>query len=255
MFEDFLAGLCLWRYWLAKAIINYRLVYIDSKLGLLWPNLAVALLVFVLGTVWGILLDMPDIGKYYLYLAAGYPVWLFLSSSVNQGVANIVGFSKGNGLPVSTFLFERLVTVSFRFLNIVPLIILALFLFGDGFSLSMLWFPVALLTIMLWSLGVLMILMSIVAIVADFKHLVNAVMGLAFLATPIIWDVSRLGEYQHYIWLNPFFSPLEFMRYSLTGNIYHQNVIVVAVAYSLLLSIVGMFFFTRNINKIKYSAS
>jgi len=174
MFEDFLVGLRLWRYWLAKATINYRLVYIDSRLGLLWPNLAVALLVVVLGSVWGILLDKDDMGAYYLYLTAGYPVWLFLSSSVNQGVADIIGFAKGNGLPISTFLFERLVTVSYRFLNIVPLIILALLLFGNGFSFHLLWFPIALLCLILWALGVLMILMSVVSIVADFKHLINA---------------------------------------------------------------------------------
>ena len=255
MFEDFLAGLRLWRYWLAKATINYRLVYIDSKLGLFWPNLAVALLVIVLGSVWGILLNKEDMGAYYLYLTAGYPVWLFLSSSVSQGVADIVGFAKGNGLPVSSFLFERLVTVSYRFLNIVPLIIIALVLFGDGFSSHLLWFPVALLCLVFWALGVLMILMSIVSVVADFKHLVNAVMGLAFLATPVIWDIDRLGEYQAYIWFNPFFPPLEFMRYSLTGIIYDSNVIWVALVYALLLCVVGVGFFAANLNRIKYRAS
>lgn len=238
-----------------KATINYRLVYIDSKLGLFWPNFAVALLVLVLGTVWGILLEKEDRGAYYLYLTAGYPIWLFLSSSVSQGVADVIGFAKGNGLPISSFLFERLVTVSYRFLNIVPLIVIAFIFFGDGFSAHLLWFPLALLCLFLWALGVLMILMSIVSMLPDFKHLVNAIMGLAFLATPVIWDIERLGEYQKYIWLNPFFPPLEFMRYSLTGIVYDVNVIWVASIYSLALTVIGVGFFAANINKIKFRAS
>lgn len=100
-----------------------------------------------------------------------------------------------------------------------------------------------------------MILMSIVSMLPDFKHLVNAIMGLAFLATPVIWDIERLGEYQKYIWLNPFFPPLEFMRYSLTGIVYDVNVIWVASIYSLALTVIGVGFFAANINKIKFRAS
>lgn len=253
--RDLHDGLCLFRYWFYRSIINYKLGYADTRLGLIWPNISLCLLVVILGTVWGVILGRENPWEYYLYLSAGYPVWQVLANSVTQGLVGAPGFNRGNGLPISVFLYERCVLVAIRFFSVSPSIIFAVVILSDGQNISqIMWVPFALLNLFVWSFSILTSFTVLVTLKPDFRPFVNALMGLAFLATPIIWEPSRLGIYQDYVWFNPFFLPLEFARYSFTGIIYDLRILWLAPIYSLGLLVTSLLLFSRHYNILRFRA-
>ena len=51
----------------------------------------------------------------------------------------------------------------------------------------------------------------------DLGLLIKSIMRAGVLLTPILWDKSRLGEFENWIYLNPFTSMIEALRNPLLG--------------------------------------
>ena len=253
--QDLAASLHLWRYWLLRAYITYKQNYQDSTLGLMWPVLSLSLVVLILGTVWSILLNRVDGMNYYLYLLAGFPIWQFIAASVRQGVQSATLRGRSDGLPFTIFLFERICKNSIGLLNVLPIVLLVSILAGAGEPIHWLWLLPALVSLLLWAAGISAFLSVLVALRPDIKHLVESIMRLSFLATPIVWEPSRLGVYQDYVWLNPFFAPLEFVRYGITGISDFPSIVWMAPSYSIVVFCLGVLVFARFINLLKARAA
>ncbi len=236
---DIVKSLKLWRFWIYRSHIMFSLKYRDSRLGLLWPMLSLLAATFILGMVWGILLNKQDRFEYFLYLFSGYPVWTIISGAVGKGCLphNKVTFA---GIPFFTIIFERVMSVHFTFLYTLPVILLVSVSFNGLTASHLIFLPYTVILMTLWAIGLITLCVSVVSIFPDIKHLIEAVMRLAFLATPILWEVSRLGVYEKYIWLNPFYIPLESMRRSLSGIQDGNTVYLSFLIYALGLLAVGM---------------
>lgn len=254
-FNDLKRGFKLRRYWCLKSLINFKLSLQGASLGILWPNLSLLLVVIVLGTVWGVVLQGSMGFEYYLYLLAGYPVWQFLSSSVNKAARGFEGINNGSGMPISIAIFEKISGSVISFLVVLPAVVVGFFLLSDRGFEHFLLLPLAMISLVCWSLGVLFLFGVLVALKPDVRHLVNSIMRLSFLATPIIWEPSRLGEFQSFLWLNPFFPLLELMRYSMSGIVYVKSVVWVAPIYSVSLLGLGLLAFTIFLDTVRYRVS
>lgn len=231
------------RYWIYKSNLNYRLNYRDSKLGVLWPSISTIIVCAVLGTLWGVIFEKENLVQYYLYLVTGFPVWQALSASVHSGSRGFDVSQLASHLPFSLPAFERSTTSILHLVYLLPLVILVNLMLGEIIFINLVWFPLAILCVILWSMGTVLCLSVLVTLVPDLKQLVSAVMRLAFLATPIIWEPQRLGQYQEYLWLNPFFPPIEFMRAVFSDNTQTQSIITVAPVYSIVLFLMGLVLF------------
>ncbi len=247
---DIIESFRLWRYWLYRGVVSYRLRYRKSSIGMLWPSLSLMVITVVLGAVWGTLLNKDSVSGYFLYLLCGYPVWSLLSGAMEQGSREL-GLRTSGGVPFLTIILERIVMNWLPFLYMLPLVVLGVLFFHQGSYAHILYLPVFLVLIWFWIIGVISLLVVLISIFPDLKHLVNALMRLAFLATPIIWELPRLGDYQQYIWVNPFFIPLESLRYSLSGIIHQESVLWLFPLYSLVLFIVGVFVLNSRLRKLK----
>lgn len=75
----------------------------------------------------------------------------------------------------------------------------------------------------------------------DIKDIVNAVVRLAFLLTPIIWHVERLGEYQKWVYLNPFYSYLTLCRNTFIGLPVDLLSAQIATIITIVFVILGLF--------------
>lgn len=211
-------SLTLWRYWTYKAVLSFKLRYRGTSLGLVWPVLSTLFVVLVIGTVWGVLLKKDNLVDYYLYLLSGYSIWTVISISVEQGCREVDARNVG-GTPFFTIILERSALSLIQFSLVLPLVFM-LVIYSDKANLSLFLFvPLVLTLLILWSIGLISIIIFLVSLVPDFKHLINAMMRLSFLATPIIWDVDQLGVYKDYIWFNPFYLPLEASRQVLIGSV------------------------------------
>ena len=227
----------LWRFWTYKAMLSFRLKYRSSFIGIMWPVISLIVVVAVIGTIWSVLLNKEEKVAYYFYLMAGYATWMTIASAVEQGCRQPEGKLFG-GLPFLVVVFERAVSSLIPFCMVAPMV-LSIFLYSGGFNLLnlglILWVN---LLLIVWIFGVISFLISLISVLPDLKHLIGAFMRLAFLATPIIWEVDRLGQYQKFIYLNPFYLPLESLR-SVVLATPNQDAIIYFSAYSLLLILVG----------------
>ena len=250
--EDLIASAKLWRYWLFRSFVIYRLRFQGSRLALLWPVISLLFVVAVLGTVWGIILGKGNEYDYYLYLVVGFPVWQFISGAVKEGNKGLIDTFRNDGLPFTVFLYERWSLNSLALVNVIPLMLMGAFFFGYNGYEHFLYLPLAIVCLALWAFGTIALLALIVSLKPDLKHLVNSLMRLSFLATPIIWEPTRLGDYQQYLWLNPFFAPLEMARYAISGVLYMPDVLWFAPVYSVLVFLVGLTLFARYLNALKF---
>lgn len=242
--------LSLWRYWMYRAFVNYSLRYRQARLGMVWPILSLMAVVIVIGLVWGVLLNKENHLEYFLYLLCGYPVWGLISGAVEQGCKD-ASLKTSGGIPTFSIILERVVSVFLPFFYVLPIILIGSIWFNLQNSAFLFLFPFVLLLMVVWTTGVISLLTSLVSIFPDIKHLLSAVMKLAFLATPIIWEVGRLGEYQKYIWFNPFYVPLEAVRSSLSGvSVDGGSIYLYFLGSSVLLFSLGMMFLRIRIDSI-----
>lgn len=77
-------SLSLWRYWIFKALLGFKIRYRGTKLKVLWPVLSTLVVVLVIGIVWGVLLEKDDLPAYFLYLITGYSIWTVISGVLEQ---------------------------------------------------------------------------------------------------------------------------------------------------------------------------
>jgi len=246
-------SLVLWRYWLYRAWLRFSIRYRGTRLGLSWPVFSNIFVALVLSIIWSTILDQLSLLDYFLYLFSGFPVWLYISSTVNVGT-NGVGNSAKTSLPFTNFIFEGISLNSMPLLMVVPFVIAFSLILNQENSLHILLLPVAILCLYFWSIGTIALLTVITTIKPDLKHFVKLVMRLAFLATPIIWQPDRLGEYASYLLLNPFYLPLELFRYCLSGINHQTNLIWLTLGYSLTTFLFGLVILQISMNRLKILA-
>ena len=237
---NIIISLKLWRYWLYRANLNYKLKYRKSILGLLWPMLSLVILTGIIGFVWGELLDKDNRTQYYLYILSGYPVWGIVSGSIEQGCRPFR--PQIDGVPFFATVLERAAIVFIPFIYVLPLIVVASLVFHEYQPVHFIYFPATFIVLMFWVVGAISIIITLTSWLSDLEHLISATMRLAFLATPIIWEVERLGEYQLFVWYNPFYMPLEGLRSSLSGLYDSQaSLYVLFFCYGLGVLLLGVF--------------
>jgi len=244
---DIRQSLVLWRLWLYRAWVNHRLYYQKSRLGLFWPFLSVAMFTLVLGAIWGSILAKEDVAYYLAYLAIGFPVWQMISGVVEK---SNIGFNEGSsasGLPLSIQVFERVSSSFIGFINVLPVLLFAI-LVSKWSEITLIGFAVSLFFLLVYCFGVSLIISVITTTYPDIKHLIMALMRLAFLATPIIWEARRLGDYEKYLVINPFYLPLGFVRSSIHSSEQFSYFIIFSPAYSLAVFMLGCLVFTRYFN-------
>ena len=247
---DILNALKFWPSWSYRAKVNFSLQYRDSSLGLLWPVLSLLAVTLSIGLIWGILLNKDDLPGYLIYLVCGFPIWRVISGSVDQGCIPTTEGLPG-GMPLFTMVLERVFIVFLPFFYVLPVIFIAAFI-PDGsplpdFALLLLSFSL----LVIWSVGAVSLLIALISLVPDLRHVITAVMRLAFLATPIIWEYGRLGEYQKYIWLNPFFVPLESLRSAFLGESeIKMQLLTYFSIYALTMLLLGVYALKLRANRI-----
>lgn len=244
----FRASVLLWRYWGYKAWVSFKIKYRRSKIGIWWPTISLLIVCGVIGTLWGVLLQKENQLEYLRYIFAGYAVWMMLAGAVEQGARELES-KLGGGIPFFTIVLERSVIVVIPFLMVCPILVLVCSL-GENIGLfNVLAVLISMILFVFFLIGIISFIIGLVSLVPDMRHIITAFMRLAFLATPIIWEVERLGSYQKYVWINPFYIPLEAVRSALLGN-QDQQVLYYFGAYTLAVLFVGLSLLTIRIPKL-----
>lgn len=195
-----------------RQLIMYRIgVDLKSELWNSW-----------LGWLWWILEPIMYLGAFYLvfdvifqrggpgfvgFLLCGLVFWRWFDSSIKRAAGSIFANTQliqQVAIPKIVFPLTELGASFCRFLFVLALFMVFLILYKGGLSLSVLYLPILLLTQASITLGLAMLLASVVPFAPDIRKLLDHAMMLMFYMSGIFFSISQVPEHlQAVLYLNP----------------------------------------------------
>jgi ABC-type polysaccharide/polyol phosphate export permease len=185
---------------------DFKLRYSGSKLGFFWSFLKPLIMLFVLYTVFALVIKSP-VNNYLLFLFLGIILWNYFVESTVISMNNML--SK-RGLVKSVY-FPREILVISSNLNAgltlcfnILIFFLILFIAKIALSWNLLLFFFILALLYLFSLGASYLLSALYVSYRDIIHIWDVLTQVGFWATPIVYASSIIPEkYSAIYFLNP----------------------------------------------------
>jgi ABC-type polysaccharide/polyol phosphate export permease len=229
-----------------------RIRYKQSVMGLLWAVLmpiiitgAGVLVRVVASKVSGRSITGADVGG----IGVKALPWAFFVSALRFGTASLTG----NNSLVTKIKFPRLVfplssvlTSLFDMGIAIPVLLFLLPFAGASWSVSLLWVPVLLLVLILFTAGLCIVFAAANLFFRDIKYIVEVVLTFAIFFTPVLYDVSVAGKWRWVLMLNPIAPVLEGLNLAVVrGQQPDLQWLAYSVAVSAFLFWFGVLFFRR----------
>ena len=218
---DLVRGGRMTRLWGRLGWQDVRRRYRRSALGPWWITLSTALMIALLGTLYGALLKQPLAG-YLPHVAAGLVVWTLLASLVGDGCQTFVearGIVRQIGLPLSVHAYRMVWRNLLGFGHNAVLLPPVAALFGVWPGWTGLLALAGLAAVCVNGVWVGLVFGTLTARFRDVPPIVESVMRVVFLATPIVWTPALLEERAWLAHLNPFHHLIEVVRAPLLGEL------------------------------------
>jgi len=246
-----------WRFIFYRSFLVLK-TYSNSKfLGLLFSPLLFLVSILAITLVWSKIFGRGNDGywDFFLYIFIGFSLWELISKTINSGNNCLIKYShegmRSNDPPL-IYLLQEVVSVFFEFIIRLPLMFVILVFIAKGIPiLGMSVFVLGLVLIFLSGIGISMILAPLTLLFNEIRELCGSFLRLTFLLTPIIWKVERLGDFQHYIYFNPFYSYIEVCRRALIENQFAVKEFYITVVITISLLLLGSIIMAVNSQVIR----
>jgi len=223
-FKDLLAGIKGYRLWVHLGWQDIVQRYRRSIIGPFWITLSQAILITMLGLLYGRLFKLP-LDKYMPFLATGMTAWALIASLVNESCAaftSVDSLIKQTRMPFTShalrMVWRNLIIFAHNLVVLIPIYII----FDVDITLAgaVLFIPAVLLISLngLWS-GIILGVVS--ARYRDITQIAANMVQVTFFITPIMWMPEVLEGRGIARWLldcNPAHHILAIVRSSLLGD-------------------------------------
>ena len=216
---------------------DFKLRYQGSVLGYLWSLLKPLMLFAIMYTVFVHFLRFGEgIPHFAVALLLGIVMWTFFLEATSQGMQAIV--ARGDLLRKINFPKYILVisgTISALINFLLNLAVVLVFMIFDGvdFGWSVLLFPVSILVLYSFALALAFFLSAVNVKFRDMGHIWEIILQAVFYATPIIYPLQMVLEYNdlaaHLLMLSPIAMLFQNARAQLVG---HENVVTADQLFS-----------------------
>lgn len=240
--------------WHRLAWQGIRHRYRRSYLGPFWITLAMALLVGILGTLYGQLLQR-DLVFYLPYLTAGLLAWQLINDLMVQGGNTFINAEKSMkniALPLSLYVFQNVALNFYVFLhNIVIFFVVAVIMSIEPSWTWLLAIPAVVLILFngVWY-GLLFGALS--TRYRDLPPIITSLLRVAFFLTPVIWSVDMRPQRDLFVEFNPFYHFLEIFRAPLLGSAPSWTSYAVTIGISLFGSVLAIAVFRKRRSQIVF---
>ncbi len=232
---------------------DFKTKYKRSVLGYLWSFLNPLLTMMVQYIVFSTLFK-TDIKNYPVYLLTGIILFSFFSEAVGQGLAAIVANASlitKVYVPKYIYPITKVMSVSINlFISIIPLMIVV-FITGVKFTLAMLLLPFALVCLLLFCEGMVLILCSAMVFFRDTQYLWGIVSMVWMYATPLFYPETIIPS--NFRWIqtcNPLYHMIKFARTIIIEGVSPSPSSYFACLFSAVVSCaIGAIIFKRSQNK------
>jgi ABC-type polysaccharide/polyol phosphate export permease len=217
---EVLAGFVAWRVWTILGWDDIRQRYRRSVLGPFWITLSMAVFILLLGVIYSRLFH-TDIATYIPYLAAGLPLWGFISQTTNE---SCMAFHEGGRLmkqiklPYSVYIFRVVWRNMIIFLHTVVIYIPVAIVFRVAPNWTTF---LALPGLFLVCVNITW-LSTILAILStryrDMLPIVGTAVQIMMFITPIMWPVRSLNGDTYIAQINPVYHMIDVVRAPMLGS-------------------------------------
>ena len=229
-------------------VSEFKLRYQGSVLGYLWSIMKPLAMFTVLYIVFSKLVKFGDaIPNYSVYLLLGIVLWTFFVEATMAGLDSIVSresLIRKVQLPKYIIVLASSLTA---FINLginMLVVIFFMTITGVGLTLNAVYFPLFIIELFIFSVGVSFFLSALYVKFRDFKHIWELVIQSLFYLTPIIYPLSIVSEkYANLIMLSPMAQIIQGARWSLvtdkTITAHQQNGLPLALVPPLIVLVVA----------------
>ena len=240
--------------WARLAVVDIRSRYRQTVIGPLWIVVSTAITTVVLGVVYGSMFRLPLEG-YLPFVAAGLVIFGLFSGSISESCIGLISYKALlQSLPIAPELI--IVRIMVRnvivFLHNLLVFAVTLFIFGQmPTAVSLLAIPgFILFCCICYAAGLLLSFLA--ARFRDVYQIVVALMSMAFLATPILWSSSMLGDRQYLAEWNPLTHFIAVVRDPLLGRSPPAESWAVTCMGALCLGLAAFCFVRRLRHRLRY---
>ncbi len=233
---------------------DIKVKYKQAYLGIAWVIIQPLFMMVVFSVFFGRLLKVPSDGiPYPIFVYSGMMLWNIFSSGLSSSGDSMVS----NANILKKIYFPRLIIpvsaiiVSvFDFLITFLLFIVLLFVFQfkvDVIRFTYL-FPLALIIVLMTTLGLGTLLSSLNIKYRDFRYVIPFLIQSTLFVTPVIYPVSVLAyPWAKYILaINPLTGAISLSRAAIIGSAVDWNLVVISLLCSLFLLLNGVLVFKKN---------
>ncbi len=227
--------------------------YRRSVLGVLWSVLNPLLMMLVLTAIFSNIFKF-QIEDFPIYYLTGYILFNFVSESTNFAMNSIIysaGLIKKVYIPKILFPLEKCL---FSLVNLCFSLIAAVIVFlilGVEPHWTILLFPLPLILLFVFNLGVSLILATMNTFFRDVGYLYGVFITVWMYLTPIIYPITILpGWMQSIVRINPLTHFVEYFRnVTIYGTVPTLSENLICIAYSLTFLVIGVLVFQKKQNK------
>jgi len=231
---------------------DLRVRYKQAAMGFLW-----AIFMPVVAVCAGILIKkvMAQVSQHPLdtlgiiSLSVKVLPWTFFISSIRFSVQALIGNSSlvtKIYFPRAILVFSSILACLFDFGVALVVLIVLLTFFKVGLSVYLLWMPLLLVLLVLYTFGLGLILSSANLFYRDIKYVVEIILMFGIFFTPVFYSAASFGRWKAIMLLNPLGSILEEIDKVV---VLHQMPDMFWIAYaslsSLLVFVIGMTIFHK----------
>lgn len=237
---------------------DIKIKYRRSILGMFWSLLNPLLMMIVLTIVFSHLFRF-DIKNYPIYLLTGQIMFTFFSESTSSAMRAIIdnaSLIKKVYIPKYIFPVSKVLSSFFNLifsLLAIILVTIGMILLGNNVNLTwtFLLFPVPLIFILTFSIGIGLILSCYAVFFRDLIHLYSVGLTAWMYLTPIFYPVSIIPQkYLILIKLNPMYYFVEYFRkITFYGTLPTLKETLICILIDVIFLIIGLLVFYRKQNK------
>lgn len=242
-----------WRYkWLLYELVlrDLKIKYRSSVLGYLWSLLNPLMMMTVLTIVFSTLFRF-DIPNYPVYLLSGQLIYSFFSEATNMSMSSIINSAsliKKVYIPKYIFPVSRVLSSFVTLLLSLLAMVIVMVVTQVKFTWVILFFPIPLIYILIFSIGMGLLLSVLAVYFRDVIHLYSVLLSAWMYLTPIMYPINMVPDYvKRFIFWNPMYYFVEiFRQIVLYGEWPSLEMHLICLGFALLALVTGLFVFYKN---------
>lgn len=242
-----------WRYkWLLYELVlrDLKIKYRSSVLGYLWSLLNPLMMMTVLTIVFSTLFRF-DIPNYPVYLLSGQLIYSFFSEATNMSMSSIINSAsliKKVYIPKYIFPVSRVLSSFVTLLLSLLAMVIVMVVTQVNFTWVILFFPIPLIYILVFSIGMGLLLSVLAVYFRDVIHLYSVLLSAWMYLTPIMYPINMVPDYvKRFIFWNPMYYFVEiFRQIVLYGEWPSLEMHLICLGFALLALVTGLFVFYKN---------